>query len=108
MPEVAAKAGAVVESATQAVEEKAGEAARAAQRLGDHLQERWQRVNERLRRASAQARAELPALQQELREDAEYVAVRARYYHETRPLSALGMVAAAAFALGMIVGLGRH
>lgn len=76
----------------------------AAQRYRDRLQDRWQQMSERVSETAAQ----LPAIKQEIKDDAAYVADRARYYHQTRPLSTLGMVAAAAFVIGLGVGLGRR
>lgn len=48
------------------------------------------------------------SLKRELSQDAEYVKRRARYYHEHRPFQALGMVAMATFAVGLILGLWRR
>lgn len=84
--------------------EQAESALRAAQRVRDRLYVRWERMNEQIERASHR----IPEFKQELYEDAEYIADRARYYHETRPLSALGTVAAAAFVLGIVIGFGRR
>ena len=86
------------------VRAKAETARLAALRFRDQLQDRWQRISDRVTETTAQ----LPEFKQELREDAAYVAGRARYYHQTRPLSALGVIAAAAFVLGVGVGLGRR
>lgn len=85
--------------------DKARSAVLAAERLRDRLYTRWHEINERVASEAAQR---LPQFRQELRDDAGYIADRARYYHETRPLSALGAVTAGAFVLGIAIGLGRH
>lgn len=84
--------------------EKAEATLHAAQRLRSKLHDRWQQVSETVSETAAQ----FPAYGQELADDAQRLAGRARLYHQTRPISALGVVAAAAFALGMVIGLGRH
>ena len=93
----------------QMVAEKAADTAEfailAAQRLRDRLYTRWQQINERV---VNEASHRLPEFKQELCDDAGYIADRARYYHETRPISALGVIASAAFVLGVAIGLGRH
>lgn len=94
------------EAAGALVGEKIGATVRTVQDLRDRLKARWERVNDRL--ASRGTSGPLPALKEELRDDADYVVTRARYYHELRPLSAVGMVAAAAFILGAAIGFGRH
>jgi ElaB/YqjD/DUF883 family membrane-anchored ribosome-binding protein len=84
--------------------EQADSAMRAAQRVRDRLYVRWERMNAQIEQASHR----IPEFKQELYDDAGYIADRARYYHETRPLSALGTVAAAAFVLGIVIGFGRR
>lgn len=96
------------ETAQMVAEKAAGTAESAilaAQRLSDRLYTRWQQINERV---VSEASQRLPEFKQELCDDAGYIADRARYYHQTRPISTLGVVAAAAFVLGMAIGLGRH
>lgn len=91
--------------ATAARLRETAEAAReTAQRLGQRLENAWEQASERV----AETVEQIPALKRELRRDAEYVARRARHYHQTRPLNALGFVAAAAFVLGLAIGLGRR
>ena len=85
--------------------EKAQADVLAAERLRERLYTRWQRINERVANTASQR---LPQFRQELADDADYIADRARYYHETRPLSALGAVAGGAFIFGLAIGLGRH
>jgi ElaB/YqjD/DUF883 family membrane-anchored ribosome-binding protein len=99
--ETAEKAQIVADAAT----EKARAAVFAAERLRQRLYTRWQQLNERV---ASEASERIPQFRQELRDDAGYIADRARYYHETRPLSALGAVAAGAFLFGMAIGFGRH
>jgi ElaB/YqjD/DUF883 family membrane-anchored ribosome-binding protein len=105
--ETADATAATIRETTEAVRitvlEKAETVRRAVQELRDRLQDRWQQVSDRVTETTAQ----LPAFRQELREDAAYVADRARYYHRTRPVRALGIIAAAAFVLGVAIGLGR-
>ena len=54
------------------------------------------------------ATANSASILHEIQYDAEYLRLRARYYHERRPLFALGAVAGAAFGFGLILGLWRH
>lgn len=84
--------------------EKAEATLDAAKRLRSRLHERWQQVSDTV----SETAAELPAFKQELADEAQRLAGRARLYHRTQPISALGVVAAAAFALGMVIGLGKH
>lgn len=100
----AAKLRETTEVTAARVRAQAETARRAALQFRDRLQDRWQRMSDRVTETTAQ----LPAFKQELREDAAFVADRARYYHQTRPLSALGAIAAAAFVLGVAIGLGRR
>lgn len=97
----AEKAQIVVDAAT----EKAQAALFAAERLRQRIYTRWQQINDRV---ANEASVRIPQFRQELADDAGYIADRARYYHETRPLNALGAVAAGAFILGMAIGLGRR
>lgn len=92
------------EAAAVAIGEKAGTAVLAARRLADRLHERWEEINSIIVNQASR----LPDLKQELCDDAGYLADRARYYHETRPVNALGVVVAAAFVLGIAIGLGRR
>ncbi len=94
------------EAAGALVGEKIGITVRSVQEFRDRLKARWEGLNERL--ASRGTSGPLPALKLELRDDADYVVRRARYYHELQPLNAVGMVAAAAFILGAAIGFGRH
>ena len=77
----------------------------AAADVVDHLQRRWEELKDRISEPNAVNR---PSLTEELRADADYVWLRARYYHENRPLHALGLVAAGAFAVGLVIGLWRR
>ncbi len=77
----------------------------AAQELLDGLRTRWEDLKERVEKPAAAAGM---SLKRELSQDADYVRIRARYYHEKRPLQTLGVVAAAAFAFGLILGLWRR
>jgi Na+(H+)/acetate symporter ActP len=77
----------------------------AAADVVDHLQKRWEELKDRISEPNAVNR---PSLTEELRADADYVWLRARYYHENRPLHALGLVAAGAFAVGLVIGLWRR
>jgi ElaB/YqjD/DUF883 family membrane-anchored ribosome-binding protein len=92
------------ETTAATLREKAEATLQAAQRLRSSLQERFQQVSNTVTETAAQ----LPAFKQELTDDAQRLARRARLYHQARPISALGVVAAAAFALGIVIGLGRH
>lgn len=92
------------ETTAAAIREKAESTLRAAQRLRERLQEGWQQVSDTVTETAAQ----LPAFKQEFAGDAQRLAGRARLYHQARPINALGVVAAAAFALGLVIGLGRH
>jgi len=94
------------EGAGALIGEKIGVTVRSVQDLRDRLKARWEELNARA--SSTGTPGPLPALRQELRDDADYVVTRARYYHEIRPLSAVGMVAAAAFVVGAAIGFGRH
>lgn len=100
----AAKIREKTEAAAMKAREGAEAARRAARQLRNRVEDGWQRTSGRL----AETRARIPALKQGLREDAAYVAGQARHYHETRPLNVLGAIAAAAFVLGIAIGLGRR
>lgn len=76
----------------------------AGEELLERLQARWEDLKERVRNPNATNRR---GLVDELRDDADYLRARARYHHENRPLHALAIVAGAAFALGLLLGLGR-
>ena len=78
--------------------------ARAARKLKERLQDGRQQTSD----CATETKARIPVFKKELREDAAYIAERARYYHEARPLKVLGVIAAAAFVLGMVIGLGRR
>ena len=73
--------------------------------LLNRLQTRWEDLKQRISEPNAENR---PSLTEELRADADYVRLRARYYHENRPLHALGIVAAGAFAVGLVIGFWRR
>lgn len=88
--------------------EKAEATLHAAQRLRSRLHDRWQQVSDTVTDAVSETAAQIPVFKRELADDAQRLAGRARLYHETQPISALGVVAAAAFAVGLVVGLGRH
>ncbi len=66
---------------------------------------RWQEMRERVRRPVQEAGR---GLARELNRNADDVKNRARRYHESRPLQALGVVAAAGFAAGLVLGLWRR
>ena len=100
----AAKIQEKTEVASAKVREGAETTVRAARKLKERLQDDWQQMTDRI----TETKARVPIFKQELREDAAYVAQRARYYHEARPLSVLGVIAAAAFVLGIAIGLGRR
>ena len=100
----AAKIQEKTEAASAKVRETAESTMRAAQQLKERVQDGWQQMSDRV----SETRSQIPVFKQELREDAAYVAERARYYHEARPLSVLGAIAAAAFVLGIAIGLGRR
>jgi len=77
----------------------------ASRALLDELQTRWKELKERVENSASATRR---SLKTELSEDAEYVKIRARYYHERQPLEAVGMVAASAFIVGLILGFWRR
>lgn len=76
--------------------------------LQEVLRELRTRLDELRERVEKQAEASGRTLRRELTEDAEYVKIRARYYHQRRPLQALGMVAMGTFVLGLCLGLWRR
>ena len=100
----AAKLQEKTEAASAKVRETAETTVRAARQLKERLQDGWQQMSDCVK----ETRSQLPVFQQELREDVAYIAERARYYHETRPLTVLGAIAATAFVLGIAIGLGRR
>lgn len=100
----AAKIQEKTEVATAKVRETAETTVRAARQLKDRLQDGCQQMSD----CVTETRARIPAFKQELREDAAYIAERARYYHEERPIHTLGIIAAAAFVIGIAIGLGRR
>lgn len=77
----------------------------ASQEMLEELRKRLEDLRERVEKQTSEAAV---SLKRELSQDADYVKIRARYYHERRPLQALGMVAAAGFVLGVFVGLWRR
>lgn len=77
----------------------------ATQDFFDWLQVRWEELKDRIANPSAINR---PKFVQELRNDADYLRLRARFYHEHRPLHVLGAVAAAGFAVGLFLGFRRR
>jgi len=100
----AAKIQEKTEAASAKVRETAETTVHAARQLKERLQDGLQQMSDRV----TETRSRIPVFKQELREDAAYIAGRARYYHEARPLNTLGVIAAAAFVLGMAIGLGRR
>lgn len=100
----AAKIRETTEVAAVKMREGAETTRRAARQFRERLQDGWDQVSDCI----AETRARIPAIRQGLRDDAVYVADRARYYHETRPMTALGAIAAAAFVLGVAIGFGRR
>lgn len=77
----------------------------ASEDLLQELRTRWEELKERTEK---QATHTSRSLRRELHQDADYVRIRARYYHENRPLQTLGVVAAAGFLLGLTLGLWRR
>jgi hypothetical protein len=65
----------------------------------------WQQWTARAETSANKVRRNLST---EVNQDVDYVTIRARHYHERQPLQALGMVAASAFAVGMIFGFWRR
>jgi len=100
----AAKIQEKTEAASAKVRETAETTMRAARQLKERLQDGWQQMSD----CVSETKSQIPVFKQELREDAAYIKERARYYHEARPLSVLGVIAAAAFVLGIAIGLGRR
>ena len=92
------------EVASAKVRETTETTVRAARQVKERLQDGWQQMSD----CVSETRSRLPVFKEKLREDAEHIAQRARYYHETRPLTVLGTIAAAAFVLGMAIGLERQ
>lgn len=76
-----------------------------SQEMMEELRKRLEELRERVEKQASEAGV---SLKRELSQDADYVKIRARYYHERRPLQALGMVAAAGFVFGVFVGLWRR
>jgi len=76
-----------------------------SQEMLEELRRRLEHLRERVERHTRDAGV---SLKRELSHDADYIKIRARYYHERRPLQTLGMVAAAGFVFGVIVGLWRR
>jgi hypothetical protein len=97
-----------IRGTTEIVSNTASEAAQSAQQsvqqFRHRFQDRWRRMNDRV----AEATAQLPAFKRELRDNAVFVAGRVRDSHRRRPLNVLGLIVAAAFVLGVTIGLGRH
>lgn len=75
------------------------------QEMLDELRSRLDALRDRVEK---QASATGTSLKRELAQDADYVRIRARYYHERQPLQAVGMVAAGGFVLGLFLGLWRR
>ena len=100
----AAKIQEKTEVASAKVREGAETTVRAARQVKERLQDGLQQMSDRI----AETRSRIPIFEQELREDAAFIAERARYYHESRPLNVLGVIAAAAFVVGIAIGLGRR
>jgi ElaB/YqjD/DUF883 family membrane-anchored ribosome-binding protein len=92
-------------SRTSGVRARPAKAPTPSQEMLEELRHRLEHLRERVERHTRDAGV---SLKRELSHDANYVKVRARYYHERRPLQTLGMVAAAGFVLGVIVGLWRR
>lgn len=76
-----------------------------SQEMLDELRGRLEHLKERVEKHTSEAGT---SLKRELSRDADYVKIRARYYHQRRPLQTLGMVAAAGFVFGVFVGLWRR
>ncbi len=77
----------------------------ASEDLLQELRSRWEELKERTEKQAAHTSR---TLGRELQQDADYVRIRARYYHENRPLQTLGVAAAAGFMLGLTLGLWRR
>lgn len=77
----------------------------ASQEVLEKVRDRWEDLKNRAEGAAEQAGR---SLKRELSEDADYVKIRARYYHVHRPLQVLSTVAVAGFALGLWLGLWRR
>jgi len=91
----------------------------ATQDLVGRLQSRWEELTDRINEFTDRLNSMRAAYSssfarysssfaRELRANADNVRSRVRYYHERRPLQVLGMVAAATFAVGLLVGLRRR
>lgn len=91
--------------AKQAAAEALRRTRTATEELFQELRVRWEELKQR---SEEQAMAAGRSLGRELNQDAKYVRIRARYYHENRPLQTLGVVAAAGFVLGLALGLWRR
>lgn len=75
------------------------------QDLFERVQSRWEELKQRIANPTA---ANRPSVIRELRDEADHVRLRIRHYHESRPLQAVGLAAAATFALGLFIGLRRR
>jgi hypothetical protein len=76
-----------------------------AAEVADELTERWERIVQRFAEPWGSPH---PSLREHLRDDMEFAAIRLRYYHRYYPVQFLGAVAASAFVLGAVLGLGRE
>ncbi len=104
MPEAASRDNLACPGTAAVIGEKAGLMVLAVERMRDRLFARWEQIND----CATNQISRLPASTQELRDEVSCIAGRARYYHQTRPISVLGGVAAVTFVLGILIGLGRH
>lgn len=66
---------------------------------------RWEEMRKRVRQPVHDARRDLA---RELSHNADQMKIRARHYHQHRPLHVLGVIAAAGFALGLVLGFWRR
>jgi len=77
----------------------------AAAEVADDLGARWERIVQRFSEPWGSPHRNL---RDHLRDDMEFAAIRLRYYHRYYPVQFLGAVAASAFVVGAVLGLGRE
>jgi ElaB/YqjD/DUF883 family membrane-anchored ribosome-binding protein len=92
-------------SRTSGVSPRPARARTPSQEMLVELRSRLEHLRARIEKQTGEAGI---SLKRELNHDADYLKIRARDYHERRPLQTLGMVAAAGFVLGVFVGLWRR
>lgn len=94
-----------ISNRTSSVSARPPRARTPSQEMLEELRGRLEHLKNRVERHTSETGI---SLKREFRRDADYVKIRARYYHDRRPLQTLGMVAAAGFVLGVFVGLWRR